>query len=274
HETLRGPRRHADLAALEDLASSAASKALVARLADALAPLLAAMAHETLTLDVFAAAVKDAALRVASNAELWHGLAGAAAFHLLEEAQSFGAELGAMPARAAPRVLSKLMEGREAPPEPGGDARVAIWGPLEARLQRRDLMILGGLNEGVWPAPPREDPFLSRAMRARLGLPSLDARLGLAAHDFAQLANAPVIVLTRALKRQGAPTLASRWLWRLETLARGAGAPLKRAEEPLAWARALDAEARARVAPAPKPKPPADARLKRISVTQVETLIR
>jgi ATP-dependent helicase/nuclease subunit B len=168
----------------------------------------------------------------------------------------------------------KLMEGREIPPQPGGDPRVAILGPLEARLQRRDLMILGGLNEGVWPASIAEDPFLSRAMRNKLGLPSLDARMGLAAHDFAQLANAPEIVLSRALKREGSPTLASRWLWRLETLARGAGAPLARAEAPLAWARALDAEPRNPNPRVPRPKPPANARLRRISVTRVETLIR
>jgi ATP-dependent helicase/nuclease subunit B len=120
-------------------------------------------------------------------------------------------------------VLLKLMDGREVPPAmTAGDARVAIWGLLEARLQRRDLMILAGLNEGVWPAPPGEDPFLSRAMRAKLGLPSVDQRIGLAAHDFAQLANAPNVVLTRALRRDGSPTFASRWLWRLQTLVQGA----------------------------------------------------
>jgi ATP-dependent helicase/nuclease subunit B len=95
---------------------------------------------------------------------------------------------------------------------------VAIWGLLEARLQRRDLMILAGLNEGVWPAPAPEDPFLSRAMRARLGLPSLDARIGLAAHDFAQLANAPNVVLSRALWLDGSPSRASLWLWLVQTL--------------------------------------------------------
>jgi ATP-dependent helicase/nuclease subunit B len=166
------------------------------------------------------------------------------------------------------------MHGREVPPESGGDARIAIWGLFEARLQRRDLMILGGLNEGVWPAPPGEDPFLSRPMRAALGLPSLDARIGLAAHDFAQLANAPNVVLTRSLRREGSPTLASRWLWRLQTLVGGAGAKLEAAEAYLQWARALHAPDAPRAPRVPRPCPPSDKRLKRISVTQVETLIR
>jgi ATP-dependent helicase/nuclease subunit B len=146
-----------------------------------------------------------------------------------------------MHVRAAPRVLMKLLgEGSVAPPSQAGDTRIAIWGLLEARLQRRELMILAGLNEGTWPAPPSEDPFLSRGMRARLGLPSVDERIGLAAHDFAQLANAPNVVMTRALRKDGSPTVASRWLWRLQTLIKGAKAELASAQRYIDWAQALD----------------------------------
>jgi ATP-dependent helicase/nuclease subunit B len=161
-----------------------------------------------------------------------------------------------------------------APVQSAGDARVAIWGLLEARLQRRDLMILAGLNEGVWPAPPAEDPFLSRAMRNKLGLPSLDARIGLAAHDFAQLANAPNVVLTRSLRRDGSPTLASRWLWRLKTLVKGAQAAIESADRYAAYAKKLDEPAAVTPVKPVQPRPPADKRLTQISVTQVETLIR
>ncbi len=49
--------------------------------------------------------------------------------------------------------------------------RVFIWGLLEARLQTANVMVLGGLAEGVWP--PATDPgaWLSRPMRATVGLP-------------------------------------------------------------------------------------------------------
>jgi ATP-dependent helicase/nuclease subunit B len=274
HEALRGARKHQSLAELAELAKGPLAKELVVRIAEVLAPLSALSERETLTLAEFADAITDAAERVAGGRSLWRGVDGESAAGLLQEAIAHGAELGALSPHAAPRVLLKLMQTRETPPPPGGDPRVAIWGPLEARLQRRDLMILGSLNEGVWPAPPAEDPFLSRPMRTRLGLPSLDARIGLAAHDFAQLVSAPNVVLTRALKRDGSPTLASRWLWRLETLTRGAGAPLRRAEGPVLWARALDTPSAARPPRIPRPKPPKHARLSRISVTQVETLIR
>jgi ATP-dependent helicase/nuclease subunit B len=286
HDALRGARKHQslrELGGLLDLARLRDSKRdrlialaedLVRRVGEALAPLIELSEREPLTLADFADAVTDCAERVAGGRGVWRGIDGESAAGLLQEAIAHGAELGALKPHAAPRVLLKLMQTRETPPPPGGDPRVAIWGPLEARLQRRDLMILGGLNEGVWPAPPAEDPFLSRQMRGRLGLPSLDARIGLAAHDFAQLVSAPNVVMTRALKRDGSPTLASRWLWRLETLARGAGAPLHRIEAPVHWARALDAPTTARAPRIPRPKPPKHARLQRISVTQVETLIR
>ena len=96
--------------------------------------------------------------------------------------------------------------------------RVFIWGPLEARLQSVDVMVLGGLNEGSWPPKIPFDPWLNRALRHRLGLEASERFLGLAAHDFAQLACAPKVVITRAQKVQGAPTTAARWVKRLDAL--------------------------------------------------------
>ena len=288
HEALRGARRHrsfSELAALGErggdekrLAWWRPVRAMVEATERALASLTALMAGGETTLAGFADALSEAA-EAATGFDIWRERDGEMAAQLLREASEHGAALGPMPASAAPRVLLRLMDGREVPPpQTSGEARVAIWGLLEARLQRRELMILAGLNEGVWPARAPEDPFLSRAMRDKLGLPSLDARIGLAAHDFAQLANAPNVVLTRALRRDGSPTLASRWLWRLQTLVKGAGEEAERAFAPtpayVEWARALDQPQALRTLRVPRPKPPAGKRLKRLSVTQVETLIR
>lgn len=277
HEGLRGPRRYdtlAELAALEKLAPFERARGIVTALADALKPLEEFAARHEVTLSAFAEAV-TAAAETLTDKECWQGRDGESAAGMLREAIEHGAALGAMTAHAAPRVLLRLMEGREvAPPQSNADAPIAIWGLLEARLQRRDLMILAGLNEGVWPAPPGEDPFLSRGMRFKLGLPSVDQRIGLAAHDFAQLANAPNVVLTRALRRDGSPTLASRWLWRLKTLVQGAHAKLASAREHIAWAQALDKPAKIQPVAPPRPRPPVDKRIKQISVTAVETLIR
>jgi len=277
HKALRGPRRFDsldELAALEELAPFERARAIVASLSEALAPLIAAMAPKETTLATFADALTQGAEAVSAS-ECWQGRDGENAADLLREAIAYGHALGPITRSAAPRVLLRLMDGRDVPPpQSNADAPVAIWGLLEARLQRRDLMILAGLNEGVWPAPPGEDPFLSRAMRHKLGLPSVDQRIGLAAHDFAQLANAPHVVLTRALRRDGSPTLASRWLWRLKTLVQGAQAKLEPAADHIAWAQALDQPATLQPTAPPRPQPPATSRLQRISVTAVETLIR
>jgi ATP-dependent helicase/nuclease subunit B len=277
HRALRGPRRHNtldDLAALDSLEKVEFARALVRDLQGALKPLTDAMAKREITLRDFADALTETAEELGGGA-VWQGADGdAVAKRVLAEAINHGEALGLMRAADAPRVLMKVLELEVEPRPQAGEPRIAIWGTLEARLQRRDLMILGGLNEGVWPASPGEDPFLSRPMRAALGLPSLDERVGLAAHDFAQLANAPDVVLTRALRRDGSPTLASRWLWRLKTLVKGAHVDLETADAPLAWARALNAPTAPRLPKAPRPLPPAGKRLTRISVTQVETLIR
>jgi ATP-dependent helicase/nuclease subunit B len=85
-----------------------------------------------------------------------------------------------------PALFSALAAGRPVRPLRPTHPRLHILGLLEARLLRFDLVILGGLNEGTWPADVRTDPWLSRAMRASLGLPAPERRIGLAAHDFAQ----------------------------------------------------------------------------------------
>jgi ATP-dependent helicase/nuclease subunit B len=277
HRALRGPRRHNtldDLAALDSLEKLEFARTLVCDFQNALKPLTDAMARREINLRDFADALTETAEKLGGGA-VWQGADGdAVAKRVLAQAINHGEALGLMRATDAPRVLMKVLEPEAEPRSQTGEPRIAIWGTLEARLQRRDLMILGGLNEGVWPAPPGEDPFLSRPMRAALGLPSLDERIGLAAHDFAQLANAPDVVLTRSLRRDGSPTLASRWLWRLKTLVKGAQVELSTADAPLAWARALNTPTTPRAPKAPRPMPPAGKRLTRISVTQVETLIR
>ncbi|MFX5328524.1 hypothetical protein ABTD12_20480, partial [Acinetobacter baumannii] len=80
-------------------------------------------------------------------------------------------------------------------------------------------VILGGLVEGVWPPAPRIDPWLSRPMRHQLGLDLPERRIGLSAHDFAQLLGTREAILSRAAKVGGAPAVASRFLHRLEAVA-------------------------------------------------------
>jgi ATP-dependent helicase/nuclease subunit B len=173
-----------------------------------------------------------------------------------------------------PALMDVLCDGEVVRFAEDRHPRLAIWGPLEARLQQPDLFILGSLNEGSWPSEVAVDPWMSKAMRESFGLASLDRQTGQAAHDFVQACCAPEVVLTRAMRQDGAPTVRSRWLQRLITML-GDQAVLSRRQDVLAWQAAVDApKTPARPAAAPRPCPPVAARPRKLSVTQIELWMR
>ncbi len=175
-----------------------------------------------------------------------------------------------------PDVFEALMQDRPVRFTGGLHPRVTILGPLEVRLQSYDRIVLGGLNEKTWPGAGRSDPFLSRPMKTALGLPTPERRTGLAAHDFSQLLGMGDVVLTRAKRADNAPTVASRWVQRLETVAgsSAAAAMALRGRKFLDWATALDAPTGdVKSASQPKPTPPVDVRPQQLSVTQIATWI-
>ncbi|MBV9556736.1 MAG: double-strand break repair protein AddB, partial [Pseudolabrys sp.] len=156
------------------------------------------------------------------------------------------------------------------------NVRIRIFGPLEARLQHIDRMVLGSLNEGTWPPDTRTDPWLSRPMRRELGLNLPELRVGLTAHDFAQALGAREVILTRSAKAAGAPTVSSRFMQRLAALA---GDRLwtdakARGQRYVDWSHSIDHPAKIAPAERPQPKPPRDARPQRLSVTDIENWLR
>ena len=157
-------------------------------------------------------------------------------------------------------------------------ARLAILGLLEARLLDADRVILGGLNEGVWPEEAQNDPWLNRVDKEKLKLPLPERRIGLSAHDFTQAAAKGEVWLTCARKIEQQPAEPSRWVLRLRAVLRAAGLEeLERKDQrPLEWAAALDTPepaAQVRIAP-PRPAPPVHLRPTRFSASRVKTLLR
>ncbi|WP_129792502.1 double-strand break repair protein AddB [Sphingosinicella sp. CPCC 101087] len=197
----------------------------------------------------------------------WSGPAGRRAAEMLAELEAAARE-GPEAVRPAelPLVLERLMGSVAVRPPFGQHPRIFIWGLIEARLQRADLMVLAGLNEGVWPALPAPDPWLAPRLRGELGLPSLERRIGLAAHDFAGALGAPRVLVTRARRDARAPAVASRFWLRLEAMTGG----LTRAPAVRKWARAIDRPAAHR--PAARPAPSPRERPRAISVTEVDRL--
>jgi ATP-dependent helicase/nuclease subunit B len=165
----------------------------------------------------------------------------------------------------------RALRGRNGAEHP----RVFIWGLLEARLQSADVMVLGGLVENVWPPLADPGPWMNRAMRAAVGLPSPEEAVGQSAHDFVScVCAAQRVVLSAPRRRDAAPAVPARWLTRIDALLEGR--QLKLAEHPAAlWARALDRPDGAAVpVPPPAPSPPVALRPRRLRVTEIETWLR
>ncbi len=210
-------------------------------------------------------------------ARLWAGEAGEAAANFVAELAEGLVDFPPIAGARWPALFESLMAGRVVRPRFGRHPRLFLWGPLEARLQQADLVILGGLNEKTWPGEAAIDPWFSRPMREELGLSSPERRIGMAAHDFAQAASsAPELMLTRALRVEGAPTVPSRWLLRLDSLLRLLGMVPESLHAGiwLGWQRQLDAVESVQPIKAPSPRPPVELRPTELSVTEIETWIR
>jgi ATP-dependent helicase/nuclease subunit B len=211
-------------------------------------------------------------------AELWAQAAGIVAQRVVGELVQAADTMPEVPVSAYPALLAVIMGQHAVRPTAPAHPRIAILGQFESRLLHADLVIIGGLNEGVWPRNPDAGPWLNRAMRERLGLPPVEQLVGTAAHDLVSLACARSIVLTRARKNEtGAPTIPSRWLARLEATLRASGL-VPPVEPPWqAWAAMLDEPQSTRwpvPASRPEPRPPAAMRPRVLWATDLEKLMR
>jgi ATP-dependent helicase/nuclease subunit B len=175
-----------------------------------------------------------------------------------------------------PEVFQTAFGDRVVRRPESASAQLHIYGQLEARLTQSDRVILGGLVEGVWPPAPRTDPWLSRPMRHELGLDLPERRIGLSAHDFAQLLGTDDVILSHAAKVGGAPAVASRFLHRLEAVAGEERWQAAKAagEKYVRFADQLDQPDKIEPMPQPAPKPPRATRPLKLSVTAIEDWLR
>lgn len=227
---------------------------------------------EALTRAHIALCEELAATMDASGAErLWTGESGEATAGFLTAFLEAAEGRTPVAGIAYPALFEAALGGEVVRSRWNAHPRLFIWGPLEARLQHVDVMILGGLNEGVWPPDPGTDPWMSRPMKTKLGLSLPERRVGLSAHDFVQAACAGEVFLTRAERVDGTPTLPARWLLRLESLSGG----VEKMQTPyVKWSAALDRPATVTPCDAPAPIPPVEVRPRRLSVTEIETWMR
>ncbi|WP_418268953.1 double-strand break repair protein AddB [Ketogulonicigenium robustum] len=226
----------------------------------------------------------DRAANITRGPALWEEAAGRKALAVITDLQLHAPHAGTIPPRDFTAILDGVLRGAEVRNPDAGHPQILVWGTLEARVQGADLVILAGLNEGVWPGTSSADPWLNRALRARAGLLLPERRIGLAAHDYQQAAAAPEVWISRAVRSADAETVAARWVNRLTNLLDGL--PAQSGPAALADMRARGAawlaaandlsipKAPTPAAQRPSPRPPISARPQKLSVTAIETLLR
>jgi ATP-dependent helicase/nuclease subunit B len=247
-------------------------RALLDELEAAMLPLTALIARPSLTARELAAALTHSVAALAPGADV----PGLGELTLWAEELRSIAEAGApFPPANLDGVLAALMAGRTVAKGERRRDDLFIWGELEARLQSPDLMIIAGMNEDLWPASAEPGPWMSRSMRMAVGLEPPERKQGQAAHDFEMAIGNAEVILAYAT-RLGAPALPSPLVQRLDAFVGEEHAKALRAagQRWLKDAATLDHAGVPQPAKRPVPNPPADKRPRKLSVTEIETLMR
>lgn len=215
-----------------------------------------------------------------SGAErLWRGDDGESLSDLFKSILAYAHNLPEMSVDDYYQFIESLLSGKSFTAKFGKHPRLSILGQIKSRMIQSDRVILSGLNEGIWPPESGFDAWMSRPMRGHFGLPSLEQKTTLAAHDFACGFCAKDVFITRSKKSDGQPTLPSRWLERLETVLLAAQIPEKlwphrRGKNYEFWAHSLRKSDRQQIISRPMPMPDLDKRPQEFSVTEIEKWMR
>lgn len=277
-ELCRGPRPAHGLTSLRQRCATLKTprpdlEDLITRIEQVFSP-LTALNNGLHNVGDYLTALVSVAESLGNERDIWLYEDGEAASLLLSDMNTYASLLPHIDLPSMRGILNQLMLGVPVR-HPVLHPRLLILGQLEARMIQTDVMILGSLNEGSWPAEPAHDPWMSRPMRKEFGLPSPERSIGLAAHDFVQSICSPRVFITRSNKVEGAPTVPSRWLQRLETMLQAAGLAPPLDHTYKAWARKLqEHDGPMEPAARPEPRPPLQRRPLTLSVTWIERWLR
>ncbi|AHA27506.1 double-strand break repair protein AddB [Candidatus Liberibacter americanus] len=206
--------------------------------------------------------------------DLWGGANGKALASFFHNIIETGSCIKANPIEWID-IISALISGETVKPENKKSSCLFIFGTLESRLLNFDTLILGGLNEGIWPSHIPKNPFLSRMMQNNLGLENAEKHIGQAAHDFEMASGKRNLIYSRSLQKNNVPTIASRWLQRLLVLGGKSffDTLKKRGDQYINWARNLDVTTKQIITERPRPFPPLEMQPKTYSFSEVKLLI-
>lgn len=206
------------------------------------------------------------------TSRLWIGHIGEAMANFFEQIQNYDHALAPMTQTDYAAFIDVMMGTISVRPPYGTHPRLSILGQIEARMVSADRVILAGLNEGTWPPDSGFDAWMSRPMRADFGLPSLEQKTTLAAHDFATALGGRDVFITYSRRKGGQPAMPSRWIQRMETMMTAAKIdpahwPHHRGETYCHWERILHHPDTVQPCTRPMPTPTAIRRPTKFSVT-------
>jgi len=210
-----------------------------------------------------------------ANKILWKGPDGknAASFitKILESSKSLGKINGAdyIP------LFCELMGLESVRANYGTHPRLSILGPIEARLCHFDYIILGELNEGIWPKAEKADMWMSRPMKKDFGFTLPEKSTGILAADLCVFLASKHVILTRAERIDGVPMKKSRWLLRLETVLNALNSDITFMQQShfMSFVSNLDKPQVYTALLPPHPMPPVEARPRKLSASAVDLLV-
>lgn len=99
--------------------------------------------------------------------------------------------------------------------QPINDVHTCVLGTIESRMQTADVVILTGLNDGMFPARGYENAWLPRTISEIIGLPSPDRKVSLMSLDFMNLSCGNEVYWLRSKMSGGVQTPESRFISRV-----------------------------------------------------------
>lgn len=240
---------------------------------------------ETHTLDIWLTAHITTLENIAATSEqsgasrLWVGHAGETLAGFFEQLNAYVQNVPSLTHANYIDFINTMIMGIQTRPPYGTHPRLSILGQIESRMASATRVILSGLNESTWPPENGFDAWMSRPMRAKFGLPSLEQKTTLAAHDFSTALGSPEVFITLSNRKNGQPSLPSRWIQRMETMLMAAKIPVDlwprtKGETYLEWAHDLHAPDTFQSISRPAPKPTLSRRPTTFSITDIERWMR
>lgn len=230
--------------------------------------------------DILQLHIKTAELFAASDAAeskniLWRGDAGKCAAQFVTKMLDSANVLGTISGKDYIPLFCELAGLETVRSNYGTHPRIHILGPIEARLNHFDYVILGEVNEGIWPKPAQADMWMSRPMKKDFGFSLPEKNIGILGADLCGFLAADNVILTRAERIDGAPMKKSRWLLRLETILYALNSDIEVLKDDDFFVLANQADKPVSYIPikAPTPCPPTEARPRKLSASGVDLLV-